>query len=384
MPEPERLKWGETNVVVGQGCFDLLASDMLQRFVGDSAPVVIFSGRKAMREHGFLDALVSRLAPHHVELYDDIAPDPSLDSCGRALDFLRHFQRPACIVALGGGSVIDTAKVANIAAGTGSQIHDLLHNRARGELRNLTKNFVAVPTTAGTGSEVTPFATVWDFNERRKHSIDNRLLQPTDAYLDGRLSTSLSESQTQTTAGDALAHALESIWSKSNHIFTQALAAQSIRLIVKTLPVLLEDLSAVEARQRMVWASLLAGMAISRTRTAAAHAVSYPLTLNYGVPHGRAVAILLPHVLAANLSALHDEQVELLCDCFGVAAREELPAACREFLWRTGVAQPLSAFGVRPSDVNAIALASNTPGRLDNNCQKLSVEQIERIISEAL
>ncbi|HEX8853474.1 MAG TPA: phosphonoacetaldehyde reductase [Pyrinomonadaceae bacterium] len=383
MAEPERLKWGETNVVVGLGCLDNIAADLRTRIDGDPSPVVIFSGRKAMREHGFLAALVGRFAPRRVEVYEHIAPDPTLDSCQRAADFLTKL-RPSCLVALGGGSVIDTAKAANIAAGTQSPVRELLQTATRRELRNLTDNFVAVPTTAGTGSEVTPFATVWDFEASKKYSIDNRLLQPSHAYLDGLLAVSLSESQTQTAAGDALAHALESIWSKSNHIFTQALAAQAVRLIVKTLPTLLADLSAVEARQRMSWASLLAGMAISRTRTAAAHAISYPLTLGYGVPHGRAVAVLLPHVLAANLTALGDERVELLCDCFAVGTREELPAACQEFLTLTGITQPLSSYGVRPSDVPGIARESNTPGRLDNNCQPLSVENIERIISDAL
>lgn len=383
MPEPKRLKWGETLVVVGIGCFDQIATDIRSRIESAPGPITIFSGRKTMRELGFLDSLVSQFAPRRVEIFEGIGPDPTVNSCQQAVNFLRKVH-PACIIALGGGSVIDTAKVAQITAGTGNSVSDLLYHTAEKQLRSLTDTFVAVPTTAGTGSEVTPFATVWDFDGPKKHSIEHQLLRATHAYLDGHLTTSLSESQTQTTAGDALAHAMESIWSKPNQFFTQALAGQAIRLIVKTLPIVLKDPSRVDERQRMIWASLLAGMAISYTRTAAAHAISYPLTLNYRIPHGRAVANLLPHVLAANLTSLGEEQVELLCNCFAVNTRKGLVEACRKFLEQTGIIQPLSDFGVQQSDLAGLANQSNTPGRLDNNIQKLSVGDIERMIAAAL
>jgi alcohol dehydrogenase len=134
----------------------------------------------------------------------------------------------------------------------------------------------------------------------------------------------------------------------------------------------------------MLWASLLAGMAISQTRTAAAHAISYPLTLYHGIPHGRAVAALLSHVLAANLSALDQERVELLCGCFGCQDSEDLVQACRSFLEQTGITEPLGNFGVQPSNVATIARGSNTVGRLDNNIYDLSLREIERMIMAAL
>ena len=383
MPELKRLKWGETIVLVGVGCFDQIAANICQRFAGAPGPILIFSGRKTMRELGFLDSLVAQFVSHEVEIFEGIGPDPTIDSCQEAVDFVRKV-RPVCIIALGGGSVIDTAKVAQITAETESSVADLLDNTAEKRLRKLTDTFVAVPTTAGTGSEVTPFATVWDFNARKKHSLDHYLLRATHAFLDPRLTVSLSKSQTQNTAGDALAHAMESIWSKPNQFFTQALAGQAIRLIVKTLPLVLRDPSRIEKRERLGWASLLAGMAISYTRTAAAHAISYPLTLNYQIPHGRAVANLLPHVLAANLASLSEEQADLLCSCFAVNTRGGLVDACSEFLKQTGIIQPLSDFGVKQSDIAGLARESNTPSRLGNNIQKLSDVDIERVITAAL
>jgi alcohol dehydrogenase len=383
MPESKRLTWGETIVVGGIGCFDQIGVEIGPCIESVPGPVTIFAGRRNMRELGFLESLASQFAPRPVEVFDGIGPDPSIHSCQQAVDFLSNV-RPACIIALGGGSVIDTAKVARFAAGTGSSVGELLSHPAERRLFNPRNIFVAVPTTAGTGSEVTPFATVWDFDALKKHSIDDHQLRATHAYLDARLTVSLSEAQTQDTAGDALAHAMESIWSRSNLFFTQALASHAIRLIVKTLPVLQQDLSRVDERQRMVWASLLAGMAISYTHTAAAHAISYPLTLNYGIPHGRAVANLLPHVLAANLTELGQEQLELLCDCFAVKTGKELVQACRMFLDQTGITRPLSKFGVQQSDIESIARASNTPGRLDNNIRNLSLGEIEEIITAAL
>jgi phosphonate metabolism-associated iron-containing alcohol dehydrogenase len=382
MPEPVRLNWGKTTIVIGVGCFDKIAADIRPRIEHAPGPITVFSGRKAMRELGFLDNLVSQFSPRKIEIFEGIGSDPTVNSCQLAVDFLRKV-RPACIIALGGGSVIDTAKVAQITAATQNSVGDLLHNTAAKPQYNLADTFIAVPTTAGTGSEVTPFATVWDFAAPKKYSIDNSLLLPTHAYIDARLSVSLSESQTQATAGDALAHAMESVWSKPNQFFTQALAGQAIRLIVKTLPLVLKDPSCVDARQRMAWASLLAGMAISYTRTAAAHAISYPITLNYRVPHGRAVANLLPHVLKENLASLGEEQVDLLCDCFSTG-RKDLVQACKTFLAQTGILQPWRDFGVQESDIASLARQSNTPGRLDNNIQKLSVGDIERVITAAL
>jgi alcohol dehydrogenase len=376
-----RLAWQTTSVVIGIGCFDQIAADLNK--IASIASLAIFCGRKAMRELGFLDSLISQFAPCTVNVFDDIDPNPSIVSCQRASNFLNEY-RPTAVLALGGGSVIDAAKVANIAAGTACSVYDLLYDPGKQELSKLADTFIAVPTTAGTGSEVTPFTTVWDFDAPKKHSLNSCLLQPTNAYLDARLTISLSKSQTQATAGDALGHAMESIWSKGNLFHTQALAGQAIRLIVKTLPHVLRNPHSAEERQRMLWASLLAGMAISQTRTAAAHAISYPLTLYHGVPHGRAVAALLPHVLAANLSALHQEQVELLCSCFGCQRSEDLVEACRSFLEQTGITEPLSNFGVQPSNVATIARGSNTVGRLDNNIHDLSLGDIETMIMAAL
>ncbi|HEX8559664.1 MAG TPA: phosphonoacetaldehyde reductase [Pyrinomonadaceae bacterium] len=383
MSEPRRLTWEGTAVVVGVGCFEQIAADLRGEMEGDRLPLVIFCGRSAMRELGFLDSLVAQFAPRAVRVFTDIAPNPSVESCQRACDFLVE-NRPSAVLALGGGSVIDTAKVANVAAGAGRSVQDLLREPGEQKLRRAADAFVVVPTTAGTGSEATPFATVWDFDAPKKHSLTSDLLRPTRAYLDARLTASLSTSQTQATAGDALGHAMESVWSKGSQFLSQAMAAQAIRLIVNTLPDLLQDPGSAEKRERMLWASLLAGMSISQTRTAAAHAISYPLTLYHGVPHGRAVAALLPHVLSANLSALDRERVELLCGCFGCQGGEELLEACRGFLSRNGVAEPLSNFGVRPPDVARIARGSNTVGRLDNNIRNLSVEDIEAMVEAAL
>ncbi|HKR12816.1 MAG TPA: phosphonoacetaldehyde reductase [Pyrinomonadaceae bacterium] len=375
-----QLTWQTTKVVIGSGCFDHIAADFNEIA---STSLVIFCGRKAMRELGFLDSLIAQFASCTVKVFDDIDPNPSIDSCQRASNFLSE-NRPKVVLALGGGSVIDAAKVANLAAGSARSVYELLSHSGPQELSKLADTFIAVPTTAGTGSEVTPFATVWDFDEPKKHSLNSCLLQPTHAYLDARLTVSLSQSQTQATAGDALGHAMESIWSKSNLFHTQALAGQAIRLIVKTLPLVLRSPHSAEERQRMLWASLLAGMAISQTRTAAAHAISYPLTLYHGIPHGRAVAALLPHVLAANLRALDPEQVELFRSCFGCEGSQDLVETCRSFLEQTGITEPLSNFGVRPSSVAKIARGSNTVGRLDNNIYDLSVTDIETMIMAAL
>lgn len=379
-----RFNWVTTNVVFGVGCFDNLANDLGRHVPDTQGPLIIFCGRNSMQKLGHLDSLIKQFAPRDAVVFEGISSNPSLSDCEKATEFLKSVKDAAMLFAIGGGSVIDTAKIANIAAAVDGSIREIAFLASNQIITRRIDNFVAIPTTAGTGSEVTPYATAWDFESPQKYSVTSSACLPAYVYLDPLLTVSLPKSVTLATAGDALGHAMESIWSKSNNHLSEALASRAILLIVNTLAALLEDTSCIEKRSRMLWASLLAGMSISITRTAAAHAISYPLTLRYSIPHGQAVAAILPYVLAANLHVLDPEQVSLLCRSFGISERTDLVAACSDFLERTGIKMPLKRFGVKLSDIDTIAASSYTPGRIDNNIHDLSLEDIKNIIQAAL
>jgi len=212
------------------------------------------------------------------------------------------FQRDAAaadvIVAVGGGSVIDTAKVLMVRTPGArfAELHDLVAGRAAPPPARF-RELIAVPTTAGTGSEVTPWATVWDRDRGLKHSLHLAQTWPTAAIVDPELTLSLPWPLTRQTGLDALSHALESIWNVKANPVSDTFAVAACREIIAVLPLLERAPGDRDLRSRMSIAALQAGLAFSNTQTALAHSISYALTLRHGVPHGIACSFSLPMVL---------------------------------------------------------------------------------------
>ncbi|MDA2932857.1 phosphonoacetaldehyde reductase [Acidobacteria bacterium AH-259-D05] len=376
--------WGPTEILFGFGSLDQVSTAVKDTEREGVGRIAIFCGQESMRKQGFLDRLLAQFPAGSIEVFEGIGENPTISSCQEAGDFLAR-ECPSTLIALGGGSVTDTAKMANVAAGVGMPVSELLQRRCADKpLARQAQLFVAIPTTAGTGSEVTPFATVWDFQELRKYSLDDPVARASLAVLDPELTIGIPLSLTLRTASDALAHAMESLWSRRSSPVSSALALYTVRTIVKELPPLVEDLHHTKRREQMLWASLLAGMAIGMTRTAAAHAISYSLTLRFGIPHGLSVGILLPRVLSANQGFLTDGHLDALKNCFGCGEDEDLVEVVENFLADLGILEPLYTYGVTERDIDSIVKESNVPGRMDNNCRPLSESDIVRILKEAL
>lgn len=197
------------------------------------------------------------------------------------------------VIALGGGSVIDTAKVLRGMLSTEqNSVVDLIRASPVDKSSPL---LIAIPTTAGTGAEVTPFATVWDKTDSKKHSFLGA--SPDIAILDPSLTLSLNREQTLYPALDALSHSLESIWNVNSNERTIGWANSAIECICDALPMALKNSQDLKARRSLQEAAFLAGAAISETKTAIAHAISYPLTLRYDVPHGLACSFTLRSII---------------------------------------------------------------------------------------
>jgi alcohol dehydrogenase len=232
-------------------------------------------------------------------IIDNITPNPNFDtlteSCRHYADYAND---DMVVIALGGGSVIDAAKVLASSNNGFAPVRDFLE-LGTGENRLGDYPIIAIPTTAGTGSEVTKWATVWDTEAQKKYSLSRHALYPTHAVIDPELMLGLPRELTISTALDALSHALESIWNHNNNPVSANHAVFAATEIMKTLPQLAIDLQNLDLRSRMARASLFAGLAFSNTRTALAHSVSYPITLKYHVPHGLACSFTLPMVLAS-------------------------------------------------------------------------------------
>lgn len=228
---------------------------------------------------------------------DGVTANPELDFLERLTGSLRS-EDITGIIALGGGSALDTAKVLSVTIP--SDLEMPLDMVLRQKQPYVWKNripVIAIPTTAGTGAEATPFATVWDRKNKTKYSVSGEMVYPVHALLDPELTLTLPPKETLYPGLDAISHALESLWNKNRTPISEALALKALSLANKALPAVINQQDSLHYREMMQQAALLAGLAISRTRTAIAHAISYPLTMHFGVPHGLACSFALPGII---------------------------------------------------------------------------------------
>lgn len=229
-------------------------------------------------------------------LYDKTVPNPTIANVEEALTLYKDNLAEA-IVAFGGGSSIDCAKV--VAARLARPKKPIAKMKGLLKIRKKTVPFFAVPTTAGTGSEATIIAVISDPEDNAKYPIIDHALMPDYAFLDPELTINLPKNHTATTGMDALTHAVEAYIGKSNTKKTAELAKEAVGLIFENLPQAFADGSESEARHQMLKASYYAGLSFTRAYVGYVHALAHSLGGFYDTPHGLANAVLLPHVLKA-------------------------------------------------------------------------------------
>jgi len=277
-------------IVAGPGCLSELETLV-------SAQKILFLSSFGFTAKGLTGRVVKLLSACQLEIHDRVTPNPDLDGLDKLIREYRFFN-PELILAMGGGSVMDTAKVLSLFLNQGGDYPLNDHFRQGTPIRNVSAiGLLLVPTTSGTGAEVTPFATVWDDRHKKKYSLDHPAAFARTALLDSELTLGLSRQNTLYTGLDALSHALESLWNRHAGPVSRLYAQSALQRIVHSLPRVLENGDDLECRTSMQEAALFAGMAISSTRTAIAHAISYPLTLHFAVPHGLAAAFTLSAIL---------------------------------------------------------------------------------------
>ena len=260
-----------------------------------------------------------------VEIFDAVEPDPSIQVATKAAEMAKNVKANV-LIALGGGSAIDTAKSAALLVTNGGYLKDYAGvNKVIKPILPL----IAVPTTAGTGSEVTIFAVMSDPEKQEKFTISSALIAPAVAVLDPLLTLKLPPSVTAFTGMDALTHAIEAFTSSIAQPATDALALSAIKLILKHLPVAVGRGDNIMARDGMLQASLLAGIAFNNAFLGLAHAIASPLGGHFHVPHGLANAVMLPYVMEYNLPTAVRRYAEI-GRALGLQAVGDTPRAVAE------------------------------------------------------
>lgn len=307
---PVRIRFGE-------GVFD----ELVGLVPNEKILLISTPGWRARGVVGSIERKFSDVTVHEVT-----QSNPSKRSLEEAFQILRGSYN--AIVALGGGSVMDTAKCLSVllSCPAGTSLKDAVEiSRKHRKIP-----WIAIPTTAGTGSEVTPFAALWD--GPKKESIDDPLLFASLVLWDPRLTVSMPTSLTLTTGLDALSQCFESLWNVNKTALTRLIALDGIRRIFHALPRVLESASDSLARYDMALSSLFSGLAISHTRTALAHSISYPLTGHYGIDHGLACSFTLPEVLIFNADSSSGAELELDCRALGFGDVHECASFLGDFL----------------------------------------------------
>jgi alcohol dehydrogenase class IV len=230
------------------------------------------------------------------ELHDRVRPNPDTGALEAGARALRQFG-DAAVVGLGGGTVLDAAKGISLAAANDLDVRDLDYRR--GDLVSGLP-VIAVPTTAGTGAETNGFGVIDDPRAGRKFYVGHASLVPRATILDPVLTVGLPPGPTAASGMDALTHALESLASRRSNPYSHGLCLEVVGTVSRWLPVAVVDGQNLEARSRMLLAAHLAGLAFSTTGLGLCHALGHGLSARLGAPHGLALAVTLPHVLAFN------------------------------------------------------------------------------------
>ncbi|WP_053160970.1 iron-containing alcohol dehydrogenase PsrA [Pseudomonas sp. P1.8] len=306
------------------------------------------------RSLGLVDRLQALLGERLVYVIEDVQPNPDVAQLRETYErFWREAGECHTVIAVGGGSAIDTAKALIVGTESG-RFDELLALLASGKpfVPVRSKQLIAAPTTAGTGSEVTPWATIWDAANHKKYSLHLDCTWPSVAIIDPQLMLTVPGGVTVSTGLDALSHALESIWNINANPISDTFAISAIEDILECLPLLRQDLSNQELRSRMALAALKAGLAFSNTKTALAHSISYEMTLRYGLPHGIACSFTLPLVLglAWGHDATRDKTLQRV---FGPDL-DQAQSRLRAFLHSLDVKTEFADYGVTADEAEAM------------------------------
>jgi len=340
-------------IVHGEG-----ALSYLTRLQGQRAFIVTDPN---LRKLGFADRVAQALAQAglKVRIYDDVEPEPSLETVRRGAQAMQEW-RPDWVVGLGGGSALDAAKAMwvlyerpDIAPNAINPVEPLgLRKKAR---------MVAIPTTSGTGSEATWAIVLTDTQAQRKLALGSRECTPDIAIVDPAFVLDLPPRLTADTGVDALTHAVEGYTSKWRNDFSDGLCLQAVRLIFRYLPRAYTDGKDREAREHMHNAATIAGLGFINSLTGLAHGLGHPLGAVFKVPHGRAVGLLLPYTIEFTATAVGERYADLAAAAgLGTVSAEEagyrLAEAVRDLLQQLEQPTTLQAL-----DIDAQALETHLP-----------------------
>ena len=369
-------------IVFGTGCIETFTEDYLklglQRLFVLTAPPI----RPLIEEP--LEVL--RKAGISIEIFQNILAEPTVNDFKAILEVAREFKADS-IVGIGGGSVLDVTKLVAAFLNSNQQVEDCF---GTGFIQKKGLWFACLPTTAGTGSEVSPNAILLDERDHLKKGIVSPFLIADAAYVDPKLTWTVPAKVTADTGMDALTHCIEAYTNKFAHPSVDIYALQGIRLIAANLERAVKDGKDQEAREALAFGSLYGGLCLGPVNTAAVHALSYPLGGEFHIPHGLSNAILLPSVMKFNMPANVKRHAEVAIALGCEPGKDDNETAQRgvDFIYRlaeaVGIPKKLTDLGIPQTAVDGMAKAAMEVQRLLKNNPREVTEQDAKDIYNSL
>ncbi|MBF7144824.1 MULTISPECIES: iron-containing alcohol dehydrogenase [Pseudomonas] len=347
--------------------------------------------QNAMHRQGVTDRLKALFAERDIELHviDNVEIEPSIENINQVFERQVAPHSPDALIAVGGGSVLDAAKLFAVMLTNSVPVRDML---GIDKVPKAGVPLILVPTTSGTGSEVTPNAIVTLPDEALKVGVVSRHLLPTLVLLDPLLTLTLPKAITAATGMDAFTHALESYISTKANPVSDGFALEAMRLIAGSIEQAYAQPDLVQARGDMLLGSMYGGLALTAAGTAAVHALAYPLGGQFHVTHGVANAMLLPHVMAFNQDACAERLKRAACVCGVAAPGDGAETAAAKLIERIvqwtavlNIPQDLTTFGVTEAHLPELAVAASKVTRLMvNNPKAMSLSDIQAVYRRLL
>lgn len=349
-----------------------------------SQKVVVFSD-EGIKATGLLDILTKQLDETGVQyhVFTDCKPEPSYLQVEAVVDMVQG-QECDLIIGLGGGSVMDAAKLASVLKGAPYTIKDLLNDPTQAEKKVKT---VMIPTTCGTGSEATCNAIVAIPEEKSKKGIVNDNMIPDYVILDAQMIAKLPKAIVAATGVDALAHVVECFTSQKATPFSDCYALEGAKLIFANIREAYNNPDNMDAKNKMLIGAYYGGIAITGSGTTAVHALSYPLGGKFHIAHGVSNAILFAHVMKFNKDACA-ERLAVLCDAINPTYAEKTVEEKADYVIDqiadivkvTNIPTDLTQYGVTMDDLDFLVTAGSQQQRLlVNNMKELSLDDIRNI-----
>lgn len=369
---------GSNKIVFGDGAVERLP-ELTKELRGGKLLVVMDCG---LRQAGIADKVLATLEAAHVPfvLFDKVTSEPEPALADEAASLAKE---TSCdlVIGVGGGSSLDVAKAAAMVATNGGKTEDYIGLEL---VERPGLPTIMIPTTAGTGSEVT-FTAVFTMRDRKKKGgINSRYLYPAVALLDPQLTLTLPRNATATTGMDALTHAIEAYTGMQSNPMSDLVAREAICRISANLVEAAQNGGNQDARREMLFGSLMGGLALASAGVGACHALAYPMGAVYDIAHGLANSILLPYVMAYNLESAPEKFAQIAAwtqqsgsSCCPASDHKITGAKGIEIIEmisaKIGIPKRLRDLGIPASAINAMAESAMTVARpIANNPRKMT------------